>query len=338
MKISVALCTYNGESYLKDHLLSIIHQTVLPDELIICDDHSTDKTVEIINSLKALYSFPMFLHLNPVNLGSTKNFEKAFRLCNGEIIVFADQDDIWKPRKIEAILKAFSDHPQAGFVFSDAELVDAHCRPLGMNLWESLGFDEKSLHEYVGGKQIETTIRRNIVTGTTMAMKESLKELIFPFPRSWIHDEWIATLVSIVGIKGVPIPEALVLYRQHSRQQIGVYKESMREIIRNSLGTGAADYERLASAYREILDRIVERYAELDEDQRRRLALLEGKVNHFLQRKLIQSSSGWSKCKLIIHEARCGHYHSYSFGFLSIGRDLFFKGQDEPKNYSNTKA
>jgi glycosyltransferase involved in cell wall biosynthesis len=338
MKLSVALCTYNGESYLKDQLLSIIHQTVPPDELIICDDHSTDTTIEIIDSLKTLYPFPMVLHLNPVNLGSTKNFEKALRLCTHDIIAFADQDDVWKPQKLEMMVKAFSADPQVGFVFTDAALVDAHLKPMGTNLWESVGFDEKAYKDYIGGKQFETTVKRNVTTGTTMAIKSSLKELILPFPKKRIHDEWIATLMSIVGIKGVPIPETLVLYRQHPRQQVGFYKESMWEIIRNSLKTGAADYERLASAYREVKERIVERYAELDQDQRRRIALLERKVNHFLQRKLIQSSSGLSKFRLILHETRLGNYQSFSFGFLSIGRDLFFKGQEAPKNRSNTKV
>jgi glycosyltransferase involved in cell wall biosynthesis len=338
MKISVALCTYNGESYLKDQLLSIIHQTVPPDVLIICDDHSTDKTVEIIDSLKPLYPFPMVLHRNPVNLGSTKNFDKALRLCNSDIIAFADQDDVWKPQKLEMMVKIFLADPQVGFVFTDAVLVDINLKPLGMNLWESVGFDEKAYKNYIGGQQFETTIKRNVATGTTMAIRDSLKELILPFPKKWIHDEWIATLASIVGIKGVPISEPLVLYRQHPRQQVGIYKENMLEIIQNSLKTGAADYERLASAYRVAVERIIERYADLDQNQCWRIALLEGKVNHFLQRKLIQSSSGLSRLKLIFQEARCGNYQSFSFGFLSIGRDLFFKGQEAPKNRSNTKV
>ena len=138
--------------------------------------------------------------------------------------------------------------------------------------------------------------------------------------------------------KGLPIPETLVLYRQHPRQQVGVYKESMWEIIQNSLKTGAADYERLASAYRQVEERIIERYTELDHDQSQRLALLERKVNHFLQRGMIQSSSGLSKFRSIFHEAKLGNYQSFSFGFLSIGRDLFFKGQEATKNRSTKKV
>jgi Glycosyltransferases involved in cell wall biogenesis len=338
MKISVALCTYNGELYLKDQLLSIIHQTVPPDELIICDDHSTDKTVEIIDSLKTLYPFPMVLHLNPVNLGSTKNFEKALRLCNGEIIAFADQDDVWKPQKLEMMVKAFSTDLKAGFVFSDAMLVDVHLKPLGMNLWESVGFDEKAYQNYLGGRQLEATLRRNVATGTTMAIRDSLKELILPFPKKWIHDEWIATLASIVGIKGVPIPESLVLYRQHSNQLVGLYNKNWREIIDRSLQIGPADFERLVFAYRQVEERIVERYAEIDQDQRWRIALLEGKVNHFLQRKLIHTSSGMQKFKLVFRETRAGNYSYFSFGWLSIGRDLFFKEKKPAQDQKNRRV
>src|SRR5437868_6261824 len=117
MKISVALCTYNGEKYLPDQLASYLKQERLPDELVICDDGSSDNTVEIIKRFATEAPFPVQLHVNENNLGSTKNFEKAFQLCQGEIITPSDQDDVWHEKKLLQLERAFKEHPQIGLVF-----------------------------------------------------------------------------------------------------------------------------------------------------------------------------------------------------------------------------
>jgi glycosyltransferase involved in cell wall biosynthesis len=106
-RLSVALCTYNGTQYLQEQLDSIAAQTKLPDELVICDDRSSDNTVEIIKLFSSKVSFPVHLHINEINLRTIKNFEKAISLCTGDIIVLSDQDDVWKPCKTERILRCF---------------------------------------------------------------------------------------------------------------------------------------------------------------------------------------------------------------------------------------
>ena len=91
--ISIAMTTYNGEKYLREQLDSILNQTYKDFELIICDDCSTDSTVQIIKS----YIDPRIkLFINEKNLGFKKNFEKAIKLCTGEYIALSDQDDIWE--------------------------------------------------------------------------------------------------------------------------------------------------------------------------------------------------------------------------------------------------
>src|SRR5258708_37621369 len=101
--LSVAMCTYNGARFLPEQLESIAAQTKLPDELVVCDDRSTDGSVEIIRSFAQRAPFEIRLDINANNLGSTKNFEKAIGLCQGEIIALADQDDVWCPQKLSRI-------------------------------------------------------------------------------------------------------------------------------------------------------------------------------------------------------------------------------------------
>ena len=88
MKISIALCTYNGAKFLQEQLDSIAFQTRIPDEMIICDDQSKDSTLEILKNFVSKASFPVRLFLNEKNLGSTKNFGKAIGLCTGDIIFY----------------------------------------------------------------------------------------------------------------------------------------------------------------------------------------------------------------------------------------------------------
>ena len=84
-RISIALCTYNGASFLEAQLESYQTQTRLPDELIACDDGSTDATGDILAAFARRARFPMRVHANPARLGATKNFEQAIGLCSGDL-------------------------------------------------------------------------------------------------------------------------------------------------------------------------------------------------------------------------------------------------------------
>jgi glycosyltransferase involved in cell wall biosynthesis len=333
MKLSVALCTYNGERFLPEQLASIVNQSLLPDEMIICDDHSTDTTPEIIASFKNTSPFPVTVSVNPVNIGSTRNFESAFRLCTGDVIVCSDQDDVWKPEKLRTMSSLFTADPEVGYVFSNAELVDAGLHPLGVTLWDALRFSKSDCRTFLGGKQCEVLLKRNVVSGMTMAFRTTLRDLTLPFPKKILHDEWIATLASILGIKGAPIPGTLVLYRQHSNQQQGEYR-NLREKVENSLATDPDAFARRASVYREMKERVLGRRTVLDAGQRMRMELLERKTAHFLRRRTIRSSSGWFKFRTILDECMHGNYHSFSEGWLSIGSDILVgkTGSVEPDN------
>src|ERR1700682_2731847 len=137
--LSVAMCTYNGARFLAEQLESIATQTRLPDRLVVCDDCSTDGSVEILKSFARHSPFAVRLEINKNNLGSTKNFEKAIGLCQGEVIALADQDDIWYSKKLERIEAVFADRPSVGVVFSDADVVDENKIPLGFRLWRTAG-------------------------------------------------------------------------------------------------------------------------------------------------------------------------------------------------------
>jgi glycosyltransferase involved in cell wall biosynthesis len=133
-QISVALCTYNGERFLARQLASIQQQTRTPDELVVCDDCSTDSTIEILKDFAASAGFPVRIIRNEQNLGFVANFEQAIRLCQGDLIALCDQDDIWYPTRLERSQQEFAAHPEAGLVFSDADVMDDRDQLTGTRL------------------------------------------------------------------------------------------------------------------------------------------------------------------------------------------------------------
>jgi len=224
MKLSIAMCTYNGARYLPEQLASIAAQTRPPDELVVCDDCSSDETRAMLEEFKAQAPFPVRLYFNEQNLRVWKNFEKAIRLCEGDIIALCDQDDVWLPEKLERMAEAFVATPDAGLVFSDLEVVDENLRPLGYHAWHSLEFGKRGQALFRKGKAFNALITRNVVTGAAMAFRAEYRDLVLPVPKvsqRLLHDYWFALTISTVA-ELVPIKMPLVKYRVHPEQCNGL--------------------------------------------------------------------------------------------------------------------
>jgi glycosyltransferase involved in cell wall biosynthesis len=218
-KISVALCTYNGEPFLGQQLESIQQQSRLPDELVVCDDRSTDQTVAIVREFAATVSFPVAVVQNPETLGSARNFEKAIRLCTGSLIALSDQDDIWYPNRLQRSEEEFLVHPRAGLVFSDADIIDDQNRVQDGTLWQRLGFAGKRKQDLLAG-QFTVLAKHRFVTGATMMFRADLRDRCLPVSSGWIHDEWITLVIATLADLR-PIDQPLIRYRLHGAQQVG---------------------------------------------------------------------------------------------------------------------
>jgi glycosyltransferase involved in cell wall biosynthesis len=345
MGISIALCTYNGEKFLREQLDSIAGQTVLPEELVVCDDRSTDATLRILEDFSEQVSFPVHIHRNEVNLGSTKNFEKAICLCRGDVIALCDQDDVWKPNKLQRLVEELNNNPDAGYAFSNAEMVDEQLQPLGGLLWDSIKFTGEVRRKFYKGEQIECFIRQHIVTGATMAFRTQIGKVAMPFPTAgkWIHDGWIALVSSSTGARGVAIDEPLIDYRQHSSQQIGAPPPSEKN------GDGPVKHKSLLDMYRELkqneqilfqaweyrgskillaLPIAKNKLQELKDKQPspdllKNLTYMKRFETHFNNRRKILTTRDLDRYGLIFREALSGRYAQFSDSWRSIFRDIF---------------
>src|SRR6185436_6024182 len=166
MSVSVAMCTYNGANYLNDQLRSIACQTLPPAELIICDDGSIDKTIEIIQNFKQQTSIPISLYQNSTRLGIIKNFQQAISLCNYEYIALSDQDDIWMPDKLNKQIQFLESKREVQVVFADLLLVDESLKSLNKTLLELYHFTSQRKKQWRKGKAFSLLLKNgNVVSG-----------------------------------------------------------------------------------------------------------------------------------------------------------------------------
>jgi glycosyltransferase involved in cell wall biosynthesis len=220
-RVSVALCTYNGERYIDELLASLAAQELLPDELVVCDDRSSDGTVTKVQAFAEQAPFPVRLEVNERNLGPTKNFELAISRCEGEFIALCDQDDVWYPHKLERSIGALTRNEDVGYVFSDADMMDEQGRPLDRRMWDAVGFFESRRQAALEGRMLELLVVYTFVQGAATTFRSDLRELLLPIPHGWLHDAWIALLSAFVR-PYLMIEEPLLRYRIHGEQEIGV--------------------------------------------------------------------------------------------------------------------
>jgi glycosyltransferase involved in cell wall biosynthesis len=318
------MCTYNGARFLPEQLESIAAQTRLPDELVVCDDGSTDETVEVIKAFAGRASFAVRLEINKERFGSTKNFEKAIGLCEGAIIALADQDDIWNPQKLATLGATLEDHPDAGYAFSDAELIDALAMPTGQGLWDSLRLSAALIKQFCGTNQFPILLRRTVVTGATMAFRASLKKTLLPISANFVHDYWVSLIASGIGAYGIPTHEKLIQYRQHDGQQIGAGSRSVIEKISRARGLGASQYNRATQGYLDVKERLFAVAIGGLTFPAAHMALLEEKIIHCVQRSEVHSRRGIGKISKICSEVLTGRYVRFSDSWRSVVRDLCF--------------
>ena len=232
MKISIALIVYNGARYMRSQLDSILAQTHKVDEIIVCDDNSSDTAKEILEEYKNEHPNLFSLHYNKKNLGPTKNIEKAIQACTGDIIFLADQDDYWETNKVEAIVKWFEANPYMNGVFTNGSLMYSTGEfDNKYALWDVMSFPFNTIKDRQDLKFYINTVE-NCVTGATLAIKNNLAFLNQPFPliKYLVHDRWLAMNLAENNSLGI-IDDKLIRYRIHSGQVIGGRTEKIEEYI-----------------------------------------------------------------------------------------------------------
>lgn len=317
--VSIALCTYNGASFLREQLKSFATQTRLPDEIIVCDDCSSDATPAILEEYAQAAPFPVKLQRNSRQLGAAQNFAGAIARCSGDLIALCDQDDVWSPSKLQRFVEAFAESPNAIYAFSDASVIDATGAELGMSLWKMVALQDR-IANFTDSHQLAVLLRHNLIPGATMVFRSEYRDLILPIPQHWMHDYWIALLGSTLGF-GIPIAEPLLHYRRHSAQTCGWRKQSWLQVAHSSLRTDPAACWEKVEIFRALIERLAAKETNNHGFPERHTAIRD-KYLHLTVRAQIRSDRGMTKIRLLLKEIASGRYFRYSDSWQSIIRDF----------------
>lgn len=324
MKISIALCTYNGARFIGEQLQSLACQTRLPDELMVCDEGSADTTLEIVEDFAARAPFEVLYARNERRLGITKNFERAIARCSGDVIFLCDQDDVWLAHKIETLMQSFEHHGDVGLVFSDAILTDAQLNHFDYTMWDTVELTPKLQAQMNQGQALAILVRRHVVTGATLAFRASLRARILPIPACYFHDAWVAAVSSMYA-RVLAVKTPLILYRQHGANAIGGVRRSRLARLRHALGQTPDWFDLEIERARILREKLCSsaRQAGIA----RHVVDLERRIVHLESRRAIFDLAFIPRARLVAREVLSLRYSFFSGGLNAALLDLVAKGQ-----------
>lgn len=318
-RVSVALCTYNGAGFVREQLESILAQTVRPDQLVVADDGSTDGTLDVLRPvLEAAIASGVSVVVLPGEgrLGVSKNFERALERCDGDVVFLSDQDDRWHPDHVSDLVATLAEE-DALLVHADAQLIDDAGDPLEGGLFRSLVLTSKERAAMEAGDYLPVLVRRNVVTGATVALDARLLSEALPIGDGWVHDEWLAMVAALTGRVALS-PRPTVDYRQHASNVIGAGQRSVRAIVSRVFGP-RDDRTRLLALRIGVL---IRRMSERGDIAPAPLHLLERKREMEEWRSMLPARR-LRRVLPVLRRARAGDYRRYcSRGDGDILRDL----------------
>lgn len=209
--VSVAMATYNGERFLQEQLDSLARQTLLPCELVVCDDGSTDGTPGILRRFAANAPFPVRIFHNPSRLGSGFNFLSALSRCTAGLVSFCDQDDIWLEKKLALCAGVMSD-PKVSLVSHSAVVIST--QPLARRMVHPN--HRPSVLSSCG----DLPVFRRTLPGFSMVLRRTVLEKVrvpdysAQMSRWCVHDTWALVAALSCG-RVVLMPDQLASYRLH---------------------------------------------------------------------------------------------------------------------------
>ena len=280
-KIDILLATYNGEEYIKEQIDSILNQTYSNFRLLISDDNSTDKTLEIIRDYEKKDD-RIKVFENKENSGVIKNFEFLLKQVESDLYMLSDQDDVWYENKIEETYRKLKED-DADLVFTDLEVVDENLNTIYSSMNNYKGLTNK-INKTIGSYKL--VYLYNVITGCTILSKKKFIKEILPLPndtKNLLHDMWIGLVIALKG-KISYLNKPTIKYRQHGTNEIGTKKvsnemNSIKEIRDHFINVKVE----LFSEYLKYSDIFPEEIRKENEEALDYYKMLEKKHNNFRQ-------------------------------------------------------
>lgn len=214
--ISVCIATYNGERYIGEQIKSILNQLNSSDEIIVSDDGSKDKTIDIVKS----FDDKRIRIIDGPRKGSPiSNFENALKAAKGEYIFTADQDDVWTEDKVRTCMRYLQSYD---CIISDAIVTDSELKQTSPSFYKT--------NNTKTGKWYNLLVKNGYL-GCCMAFNRKVLNSALPFPEYIpMHDIWIGNVAAFrFNVKF--IGEKLILFRRHGYNSSTTASKSKYSII-----------------------------------------------------------------------------------------------------------
>ncbi len=307
-KISIAMAVFEGERFICQQLDSIFSQSLVPNEIIICDDSRNDKTYKAIKNIIEQHPQIIKYFKNETQLGASKNFEKAVSLSSGDIIFLSDQDDVWMRDKIAELISSINVSLDCGGAFCNSELVDK-----GLN---GLGLTHFGLRSFKGDPSIDFFLKRVPAAGHNMAFKAELKDLLLPFPDlKECHDTWIGLVIAATS-GWTFTDETLTQFRQHDDNLSRSGRDSQLKAAMESIKNDTSAWN--AALYDELIQRLTGKV------EPEVLELLKDRRNHSAVRAKMNCNI-FKRLPLVYGEIKNKRYFKYGRGWQNVIQDIFFR-------------
>lgn len=281
-RISVVMTTYQGEAYIEEQLNSIFNQTKKPDELIIYDDLSEDRTFSLLRRYQFQDDISVHIFKQDERKGYIRNYASALKMCSGDLIFLCDQDDIWREDKIELISKVMAEHPDILCVNTCFTYIDEHGTKIqkghhGNNygmLW----------HTYFGGEVVNIPfneiIFHNISMGCTMAFRKEIKDEYLRHSSFTSAHDWELNFIAALKNGLAFFQESLIQYRIHDHNTTGNDKMKgdphVTDVTREKNAQALLAFSTACKEYQELMKwRQKRRIKKLTKFHKKRLKLLE---------------------------------------------------------------
>ena len=219
-KVQVLLSAYNGEKYIKKQIESILNQKEVEVSLLIRDDGSSDKTIEIIGKLADENSNITFY--KGENLGPARSFMDLLNKSNEvSYYAFADQDDVWEPKKLISAINKLKEENKPELYMSALEIVDEELNSI-------------EIKQVDGNFTFEGAMIKNFATGCTLVLNKKLRDIIKSYNPTYLimHDSWITRVCYAIGGNVIIDEDYYIKYRQHTGNVLGYKDEGLQKLKR----------------------------------------------------------------------------------------------------------
>lgn len=293
-KILILLAAYNSQKYIEEQLFSILNQTHNQIHLLVSDDCSNDRTVDLIQQIDKKHPGLITLLTSTSNRGIIGNFSTLIQHADADYIMFSDADDVWLPRKVEQTLAKMVELEQSSgkkmplLVHTDLAVVDQNLLTIDPSFWR---YTHLSPHLH---STLNRQMAQNVMTGCTVMVNRALLELARPLPAGiMMHDWWLGLVALAFGRVGI-VRESTMLYRQHGRNDTGAKKYGMVPFLKRIFQKNKVT--RSANPYSQV-QLFLERYRDrLHSDQLQAIqAFLQKERAGFLSRIYLTCKYGFFK-------------------------------------------